>query len=185
MKTITTDVLEELHSTNPRVKYVRAKQLLALSRKNPEALYPHFEFFTSLLKDENNILKWTAIDILGSCASVDDQKRIDALLPKFVRFLKAGKLITANHAISALTDMARAKSDLQPRIVRELLKVGAYTYETDECKNIVIGKVIDAMSALPLSSRQMQNAVAFVEKQRENSRSATRKRAEKFLRRRN
>lgn len=181
MKTITTDELEELRSPNPSVKYIRAKQLIARSRIDPASLYPHFEFFASLLENENNILRWTAIDILGRCAIVDDQKKVDALLPKFVRYLRTGKLITANHAISAMTDVARAKTYLGSRVVRQLLKIEAYSFETDECKHIVLGKTIDAFSALQISPGQLNSVAAFVERQRTNPRPATKKRAERYL----
>ena len=50
---------------NPKVKYGSVRDLLAAARIRPEAVYPHFDRFVELLKSQNNILKWTAIDVIG------------------------------------------------------------------------------------------------------------------------
>ena len=101
--------LAELSSDDSRVKYGRAKSLVAIARERPGRLYPHLNLFISLLNGENNILRWTAIDIIGHLSRVDKEKQIDQLLGRFYGFLRGGKLITANHAISALAHVALTK----------------------------------------------------------------------------
>lgn len=166
-----------LSSANPKVKYGTAKKILALAKENPAGLAGDRDFFLKLLDSENKILKWTAIDVLGalSTLSVPDE----ALLARFFGFLISGELITANHAIAALGKITAAHTGLRNRILAELLKVEHYDYATTECRNIAIGKVLEALDVEWV--RNNKAAIAFVKRQTKNSRNTTRKKAEKLL----
>jgi hypothetical protein len=175
--------LIDLSSDDPKIKYGCARNLLTVARKNPGEVYPHLDLFIGLLDSENKIIKWTAIDVIGYLARVDKTKKIDELMRKFFVLLNTGNLITANHAIATLTNIALVKPEHQKKITEELLKVEHYSYDTDECLNIAIGKVILAISSY---FDQLDNRGAtfeFVRRQTNNSRNATRKKAEQFLRR--
>ncbi|HEY4612264.1 MAG TPA: hypothetical protein VII11_04720 [Bacteroidota bacterium] len=174
---------KKLSSDNPRIKYGFAKKLVAVAQSDPELLYPHFEYFVAMLKHENNILKWIAIDVLGLLARVDRENKIDKKLNTFVGFLRAGKLITANHSVSALGTIAIAKPTLRKKVSRELLKAERYTYETAECRNIVLGKIIEAFGRIARPEADALAVMQFVERQTNNRRAATRKKASIFLKR--
>ena len=175
--------LDKLLAKDPKVKYGYAKELLVVAKQNPAELYPDLEFFVKLLDDENRILKWTAIDIIGALSRVDSVKTIDKLMSKLFGLLSAGNLITANHAIAALADIALAKPEHQVEITNELLMVEHYNYDTDECRNIVIGKVILAISMYFNALDDKEAVIEFTRRQTKNTRNATRKKAEQFLRR--
>lgn len=182
MKTIVTKRdLSELSSDIPKVKYRQAKRLVAVAKKNPERVYPHRAIFVKLLKSENNILKWIAIDILGYLSSADKKTSVDGLLDRLVGFLQGGKLVTASHAIGALSNIALARPEYQNRITRELLNVENYKYETKECGNIVLGKAVQAMGSYSTHPRLDADVLRFVRRQTTNPRPATRKKAQKFL----
>ena len=174
-------MFEELSSPIAKVKYAAAKELLNTAEKDPATLYPHFDFFTSLLTSKNNVLKWTAIDIVGHLSAVDGGKRAGEMLPLLYGFLHAGKLITANHAISALGHIARAVPEHRPAITAELLKVEDYVYETDECRNIALGCVLTSIAGYASESDDRLEVVAMAQRQTRNSRNATAKKAEAFL----
>ena len=173
----------DLSSDNPKAKYGLAKRLIELSKTEPAKLYPHFEYFVTLLKSDNNILKWTAIDIIGFLSRADDKGKIDSVLNRLIAFLKAEKLITANHAISALGTIAVARPSLQPKVAREFLKTERYRYETQECLNIVLGKTIETFGLFFGELKNKRAVVEFVRRQTKNSRAATRNKALKFLKR--
>ncbi len=173
---------DDLLSKDPKIKYGCAKNLLTVAKENPAEIYPHLDFFVKLLDSENKILKWTAIDIIGHSAKVDNAKAIDKLMGRLFRLLSAGNMITAHHAITALTDIALAKPEYQAEITSELLKVEHYNYDTDECRNISIGKVILAISTYFDELEYKEAAIEFVRRQTENTRNATKKKAEQFLR---
>jgi hypothetical protein len=65
MKKATSWDLKDLSSRDPKIKYGCAKKLVATAAKTPAKLYPYMDFFVDLLDSENQILKWTAIDIIG------------------------------------------------------------------------------------------------------------------------
>ncbi len=180
-RTIKAD-LAELSSERPSVKYRRAKQCVAIAREHPRQLYPYLGYFVDLMKSDNNILKWTAIDVVGYLSQVDTGAQIRRCLECLSDFLSGGKLITANHAIGALSHVAHARPRYQDRVTQELLNVECYSYETDECRNIVLGKVIEAFGLAFDRVKENSQVLAFVGRQMKNSRSATRKKAEKFLR---
>lgn len=174
-------MFEELSSSDPKTKYGAAKALLAQAKEDPGKLYPHAAFFEHLLESENNVLKWTAIDVVGSLASVDTEKKTSKDTNRLVSFLSAGKMITANHAISALAQFARAYPEKRTAITRELMNVEHCTYDTDECRNIALGKVIVALDSCFDCLDDKPLVIAFAERQRANTRNATAKKAVAFL----
>jgi hypothetical protein len=174
-------LFEELSSTNARVKYGAVKALLNAAKEDASGLYPHAAFFEKLLDSDNNILKWTAIDIIGYMASADADHRIAKTTDTLVSFLSAGKLIAANHAIAALARFAAAFPDQRERITRDLMTVEHCVYDTDECRNIALGNVIVALDSYFAQVADKRAVVAFVERQTANTRNATAKKAQAFL----
>lgn len=183
MKTTTIDgLLANLSSDKPDVKYPSAKKLIEIAEKNPELLIPHLKFFVDLLNCENNILKWTAIDVVGYLSCIGRVNQVDRAMKYLVNFLRGGKLIAANHAIAALSHIALERSKLQNEITNELLKCESYKYETDECHNIVMGKVILALSSYLKSPDIDARVIEFLKRQTSNTRiMQRRKRLKKFL----
>ena len=170
----------KLFDKNPKIKYGMAKQFLIMADENPSKLYPFLDKFISLLDNENNVIKWTSINIIGLLAKVDNNKKIDPLLTKFFKQLNCGKMITVNHTILCLMHIAIAKPEYKNKITKELLKIKNYEYDTDECKNIIYGKMIEAFDKYILKIDP--NVKAFVEEQINNTRNPVKKKAEKFLR---
>jgi hypothetical protein len=179
--TITGRQLSELTSDNPRVKYRRAKSLVAIAHKDPGRLSPHATFFVRLLDNKNNILRWTAIDVIGGLAGVARRNRAEQFIEILVGALQDGKLIAANHAIAALADVARTRPHYNERVARELLDVEHYQYETEECRNIALGKVLEGLGTFSGTLKEKDEIRAFAARQTENGRPATRKKAEKLL----
>jgi len=177
--------LDDLSSKDPGVKFGCAKKLLSIARNNPSSLYLDIDFFIKILDSGNHILKWTAIDIIGNLSRVDKDNKVDKLIRKMYGYLNSGELITVNHAISALSDIALAKPEYQDDIISELLKVEHYSYPTDECRNIAIGKVILAFGNYSDKLVNNKEVIAFVSRQTKNRRSATAKKAEQLLKKLN
>ena len=94
--------LAKLSSEDPSVKFGFARRLLKIAEQNPSALYQHLNDFLELLESDNKIIQWTGIRIIGSLAAVDKKGQVVRNRQRLVRFLKAGNLIAANHAITAL-----------------------------------------------------------------------------------
>lgn len=180
-----TDKIElgDLQSDSAEAKYCCAKNLTAIAREDPSRLYPHMDTSVKLLDGDNNVLKWTAIIVIGNLARVDRKKKVDRLVGRLVGFLNAGKLITANNATAALAAIAVARRQYQRQITEELLKVEQHEYDTDECRNIAIGKVIESIGSYFNQIEDKTAVIEFARRQTNNTRNATRKKAERFLKR--
>ncbi len=172
---------DELSSKDPRIKYGHAKKFIALANKDPAALYPSIDHFIDLMQSENRILRWMAIDVIGLMSKVDIKDKIDGTIEELFGFLNAGDMITANHSIAALSEIAQARSGRQQRIAEELLKVEHYDYGTDECRNIALGKVILALDPFFDHLKERTAIIDFMKRQTQNTRNATKRKAEKFL----
>ncbi len=181
---VTARDLGDLSSPVPRVKYGRVKTLLAIARTRPHLLTPHFEFFSRLAASDATILKWCAIDIVGAIAAVDADGHVDRVLRALSARLREGRLITAGHALWALAHIARHRPQLQHRVTRAILRAEHLTYETPECRNIVLGHAVNALGTYVPRPPEGRDIVSFLERTARNPRPATRKKALKFLGRR-
>jgi len=170
-----------ISSTNPRVMFGSAKILRTISEKDPNMLYSRIDFFENLLHSENNILKWNAIDIVANLTVADSLNKFDRFFSRFFGHLYEGSLITASHVVDNSGRIALAKPELQDKITQELLKVEEVPLPTEECRNILIGKTMKAFDAYYDKIKDKDKVISFVKRQLNNSRRATRAKAEKFL----
>jgi hypothetical protein len=176
-----TEIAEGLNADKPRVKYGCAKALRLISEQRPDLLYPHFDFFARLLDHENKILQWAAAFVLSHLARVDTEDKLPAIFARYFSPIAGPVMITAANAIQGGARIAQAKPHLADRIAAEVLKVATARYQTPECRNVAIGHAIRALSAiLPLLDKPAP-AARFVRQQLRNRRSATRRKAQQFL----
>ena len=175
-------VFQELSNKSPRVKFGCSKALLLLSERRPELLYPKIDEIFKLLGRDNQIIKWSAIAILGNLAAVDRDHRIKGVLRTICGFLCAGELITANHAITALGKIARAFPEERAGVTARLLGIEQAVFNTDECRNIAIGKSILAMEMYVDPAHIRKDVLQFARSQTSNTRRATATKAKAFLR---
>ncbi|MCX6353825.1 MAG: hypothetical protein NTZ78_02835 [Candidatus Aureabacteria bacterium] len=173
--------LEDLSSRDPKIKYACAKMAIAVSREDPGELYPHLDFFVTLSEGENQIIRWAALQVIGNLSRVDGKKKIDRLIPRLAAFLRCGKMITAAHAIGALAQIAAHKPEHRGGILKELIKVEKYTYDTPECRNVAIGHVINALAGFKDEVKNRKDSVMFLKRQTKNTRAAVRKKAGELL----
>jgi hypothetical protein len=62
--------LNDFFSKTAKIKYASTKKAIVISKENPGELYPDFDFFIKLLNSENQIIKWTAIQVIGNLSKV-------------------------------------------------------------------------------------------------------------------
>jgi len=178
------EVLGGLRAKKASVRYGCAKVLRMISEKRPSALYPHINSFIDLLDSENNIMKWEGIYVLGNLAAVDTENKIDGILAKYLQPIPGPVLITAANVIGGAAKIASAKPYLAERITAEVLKVEHAEYQTAECRNVALGQAIDAFDQFFEHIEDKQPVIELMRRQLVNTRSSTRKRAEKVLKKR-
>lgn len=179
---MTVDIdFELLKSKNPAIKYGFTKKLLEMAKLEPQVLYPFFNQFVDLLKSENKIIKWTAINVIGLLAIVDKQNKVDKQIDLLISLLSCGNLIIVNNTIFSLGKIAEAKPRFSPLIMNELLAIENYTFETTECRNIAIGKVIETLGNFTDEIKNDKWVISFIERVTNNTRNATKKKALSLL----
>jgi hypothetical protein len=174
-------LLDGFSSSIAGVRFKSAKTLVLISEHQPDLLYPHFDFFSDNLTNRNNILKWNAIDVVARLTRVDTKNRFDELFERFYGMLEEGALITATHVIASSALIARAKPHLEKRITERLLQLEAVPLPTEECRNILKGHAIETFGQYFGQIREKGRVVQSVKKELKNGRAATRRKAERFL----
>ena len=169
--------LNDFFAKTAKIKYASTKKAITISKEDPSELYPDFDFFVELLNSENQIIKWTAIQVIGNLSKVDEKKKIDKLLPKLIRFLNCGKMIIANNTILALSEIALNEPEYQEKIFKELIEVENYNYDTLECRNVTLGKVILALGKFKEKIKTQKDILEFLERQTNNTRVPVKRRA--------
>ena len=178
---LVSELLTGIHSINPRIRFESAKVLRIISGRKPEMLYAQKEVFVNLLDSENNILKWNAMDIIANLTTIDSHNEFDRLFKKFYGLLYEGSLITAGHVVDNSAKIALSKPKLQEEITKELLKVEKIPLPTKECRNIIIGKTINALQLYYDKIKDKEAVISFVKRQLNNPRNATKTKAEKLV----
>jgi len=179
----TKQLFKDLSSPNPKIKYSAQKAILELSYNDPKTLYKNFNFFVDLLDSTNNIFVWTGLLVLGNLSVVDKTHRIDSILDRIISKLNTGKMITAGNAIKSLIIIGKSRPDLANIIANEIIKVAGYKYDTQECKNILLGLIFASIFQIwgGLNTTNKNSFIKLAQKNTTNRRNATAKKAEIFL----
>lgn len=173
-------MLKGISSDNAKVKYRCAKVLRNLSDTNPEVLYPKWDFFVEMLESENTFLKSDAVYIIANLTRIDSGKKFERIFRNFYRLLDDKSMITAANLVKASPIIAKTKPELQSEITNRLLSIDE-THHGSECKNVIKGHVILALAKYFEDSKDKKKILQFIKEELSNTRPATRKKAEKFL----
>jgi len=164
-----------------RVKYGCLKDLRRLSEEAPQLLYADFDKFVGLLEHTNSIFRWNAAHILANLARVDRSRKLAPLLGRFLQPIRGPQMIAAANVMQAAAVIAAAQPQLADKIAVGILVVSHGKYETEECRNVAIGHAIQSLGRFPKGIQRQAAVLRFVRRQLDNPRPATRRKAEKFL----
>ncbi|MGA2041038.1 MAG: hypothetical protein ABSH42_17305 [Bryobacteraceae bacterium] len=164
-----------------RVKYGCLKDLRRLSEEAPQSIYAEFDRFVELLDHPNSIFRWNAAHILANLARVDRSHKLAPLLSRFLQPIRGPQMIAAANVIQAAATIAAAQPRLADRIAAGILAVGRAEYETEECRNVAIGHAIQSLDRFFASIPRRNAVLGFVRRQLDNPRPATRRKAERFM----
>ena len=112
---------------------------------------------------------------------MDVEDKFDAFFKPYFSTIPGPSLILAGNTIGAASQIALAKPDLIDKITKEILKVENAKYKTDECRNVAIGQAISSFTKFYDQITDKKSVNKFVKKQKTNTRSAVRKKAEAFI----
>lgn len=172
---------DKLSESDQQIKHRFLKELLKIASESPENLYNHLNKISELLDSDNKIMKLTGIELIGYLSSVDTENKIYIFIKRLIKYLHSRDLIISSHAISALIIIAQNKPRSRKKIINEFLLIENGNFKTEDCKNILIGKVLEAFKRLlPLIGFD-ERVVEFAVKAKFNKRSLTRNKAEELI----
>ncbi len=174
-------ILEGVYSDTARVKLRSVKILAIISRKNPEILYPHMSFFIELMDSSNKIILWNTMDVIANLSKLDSENKINDIFEKFYDFISDESMITAAHVVDNSWKIAKAKPIYQNEITDKLIELETIPRD-QECRNILLGKAILSFDKYFDEIEDKEEVISLVKRQLNNSRNATKTKAERFLR---
>ena len=177
-------IVDGVASPKAAVRYGCASVLMDLSRDHPESLYPYYSYFEELLDSKYRILTWSALAILANLASVDVDKRFDAIFSKYYSLLNDGYMVTVANVVGNSGKIALAKPYLSQRIADELLKVDKISitpHLTEECKRVIAGAAIESFDVFFKQVKNRGEILEFVKSQLNSPRASLRVKAERFI----
>jgi hypothetical protein len=174
------EAMEGISSNKARIKYGSAKVLRIIGERNPQVLYPKWDFIANMLSSANTFLKCDGVFILGHLTRVDSENKIQHLFDKLYSLLDDESMITAANLIGVSAVIAKAKPELQTKITNKLLSIDR-THHSSECKNVLKGHAIVALETYFEDSKDKKRILDFMRAELKNTRPSTRGRAKKFL----
>jgi hypothetical protein len=178
------EILSGILSTKPTVRYGCGKILLDLSEEQPEKLYPHMDFFISLLDSKYRILTWNAMSIIANLTKVDGDNKFDSIFEKYYSFLNDDYLVTVTTVVCNSGKIAQAKPHFTQRIVDTLLKVeniSTTPHLSEECKRVIAEHAIQSFDMFFPQIKQKDKVILFVKKHLNSPRKTLRTESENFL----
>ncbi len=163
-----------------RVKLRSAKILTIISRKYPEILYPHMGFFIDLLDNDNRIILWIAMDVIANLSALDSENKFNDIFEKFYSHIYDESMVLAAHVVDNSWKIVKAKPIYQNEITDKLMRLEKIPRD-QECRNILLDKAILSFDKYFDHVEDKEGVISLVKRQLNNSRNATKKKAEKFL----
>ena len=178
------EILSGISSNKPAIRYGCGKILMELSEEKPDYLYPHMDFFSTLLDSKYRILTWNALCIIANLTKVDIENKFDTFFEKYYGFLDNDYMVTVANVVGNSGKIALAKPQLTQRIVEKLLTVEHISitpHLTEECKRVIAEHAIRSFDMFFPQIEQKQKVILFVKKHLKSSRKTLQNESEKFL----
>ena len=177
---ILSELLDNLKTKNETVRYNSSKVLNLLSEKNPEVLYPKWDYFVELLSTDHTYWKLSVIPIIANLVRIDLENKFEAIFEKFFGLLNDRSVIPAAWIAANSGKIAKAKPRLQARVTNELLSIDR-THHDPERKDLIKAGAIESFAEYYEEAADKKKILEFVKKQLECKSPKTRKIAKEFL----
>lgn len=139
-----------------------------------------------MIDSPNNFIKWGGIMLVANLAAADDGGRFDAIYDRYFSLVESEAMITSANAAGNAWKIVRKHPRYDKDVTGRLLHVRDQVYihkgePSPECRNIVIGDVIECFGKYFDISSEKEKMLAFAAKETENPRKSTAKKAREFL----
>ena len=177
---ILSELLNNLKIKDETVRYNSSKALNFISQKNPEVLYPQWDYFVELLLSDHTYWKLSVIPVIANLTGVDTENKFEDVFDEFFGLLDDKSMITAAWITANSGKIAKAKPDLRTRITSTLLSIDR-THHDPERKDLIKAGAIESFEEYFEEAVDKKKILEFVKKQLECKSPKTRKSAKDFL----
>ncbi|MHA2059995.1 MAG: hypothetical protein ACW976_04370 [Candidatus Ranarchaeia archaeon] len=174
------DVLKGLLTRNETLRHNCYKVLLKISEKDPERLYPKWDFFVDLLKEGTTSRKFMGVNIISNIIKVDAENKFEKIFETFYGLLNDKSVIPVSHVAGNSGKIIKAKPHLQSKITRKLLNIEQFSHDSKQ-KELVKAYVIDAFDEYYKDSEDKPKIMGFVQAQLASKSPKTQKKAKAFI----
>ena len=82
-KELLSEVIKRVSSREDAIRYQNFKVLAFLTERNPEIVYPYWDYFADLLSSDNSYLKFIGIQIIANLTRADTENRFENIFDKY------------------------------------------------------------------------------------------------------
>ena len=173
-------LFDDLLSNKEKTRYRSFKILLNLSEKQPEVLYPTWNFFVGLLTSDSPSRQYIAIHILARLTRVDSNKRFEKIFDEYYGLLHDPSVIPAAHVAGHSGMIAAVKPHLQTRITNALLSIDE-THHAPHRKELIKAYAMRSFSEYMEQAKRKKPIIEFARRQTKSESPGARKAARQFL----
>jgi hypothetical protein len=176
-KELLAKLMQNLKDKKDTVRFNSFEVLKLIADQNPQYLYPHWEYFTELLRDENNYRKFIAVHILARLVSADGERRFEKIFDQYFGLLGAS-VIVAGPITELSARIVKARPELEPRVTSMLLNIDN---TAQKHKDLIKSGAIESFMEYYDMAKDKEGIVQFVRGQLKSTSPKTKKKAKQFF----
>jgi len=177
---VLSELLENILSRKETIRFNSFNVLLFISQRDPEVLYPRWDFFAKLLNSDNAYYKYIGIYIIANLTRVDTKSKFERIFNKYYNLLDDPRIVPPSHVALNSGKIIRAKPKLENKITKRLLGIDETRHEPER-KDLIKSYVIEAFGEYFGQAKKQKEIMEFVKRQLNSKSPKTRKKAKEFL----
>ena len=179
-KSYLSNIMQGVIAKDDSERYPNAIAVEILSEKDPEILYPQWDFFADLLKSNNAFHRSIAVSTISNLTLIDSDEKFETLFDEYFRLLDDKSVIVTRKLAIHVWKIFKAKPSLRIKIKNKLLSIDD-THHTASRKDLVKGDIIESLSEFFVDIEDKKEIIKFVRNQLSSSSPSTVKKATNFL----
>lgn len=183
---LVSDLLDVIGSDPGTLKFSAEMNLRRLSMVEPERLIPYLDRMMPLIDHPNAFIQWGFMNTLANLALVDYERHLEPLIPVYLKKIHDPSMITAANAAKASAVFMLSYPEIHHDLLQQLFSVEDVVYldkgkPSPECRNIMIGHVLDLLETYGHRFEDKTALIAFAKRHTENPRHSVALRAKRLL----
>jgi len=174
------ELLQGILSKEDKTRYTSFKALMFIADEQPGLLYPHWDYFATLINGENAHSKYIGIYLLAALTVVDKDNKFEQIFDKYYGLLNDKSIIPSAHVAGNSGRIAKAKPQLEPKITDRLLSIDK-THHNPGHRELIKSHAIEAFNEYFEHAEDKKKILEFVKRQLKSKSPKTKNRAKGFL----